>query len=240
MGDVNLKLLISIRSFEEAVMIKDCNFDILDIKNPAEGSLGANYPVVIKKIVENIDDYPISAAGGDLDNKIGAASLITYGLAHTDVDYIKLGLYGVRKKEKAKKLLDESVNALKLSGKQCRLIATAYADFREKDTLSPFVLNELAFETGIDGVMIDTLNKEGKNIFDYLSIAELNSFIMKAEQAGVLSALAGSLRIHHLKKLKKIGPDIIGFRGAVCAGNERTSEISAEKINDLYEKIRLL
>ena len=238
MGDVNLKLLISIKSFEEAVKIKDCNFDILDIKNPREGSLGANYPAVIKNIAENIDGYPISAAGGDLDNKIGTASLITFGLAHTDVDYIKLGLCGVREKEEAKKLLEEAVKALKLSGKKSRLIAAAYADFREENTLSPFILNELAFETEIDGIMIDTLNKEDKNLFDFLSAEELKSFVSKAEKAGVLSALAGSLRINHLDELTTIDPDIIGFRGAVCTGNDRGAEISAEKINNLYAKIR--
>ena len=59
------------------------------------------------------------------------------------------------------------MKALKLSGKKCRLIAAAYADFREENTLSPFVLNELAFETEIDGIMIDTLNKEAKNLFDF-------------------------------------------------------------------------
>jgi hypothetical protein len=232
-----MKLLISVQSLSEALKIKNCNFDILDIKNPAEGSLGANYPGVIKSITEKVKDVPISAAGGDLPGESGTASLITYGLAHTGVDYIKLGLYGFKDKESATKMLRESVKAAKLSGKNIKLIAAAYADYKKAGTISPFTLNEIAFETEIDGIMIDTLNKNDKNLFSFLNVDQLKRFVENAKKAGVLSALAGSLRISHLETLKEINPDIIGFRGAVCSGKERITEIDPKKINHLYEQI---
>jgi hypothetical protein len=235
-----MKLLISIQNLNEALKIKDCNFDILDIKNPAEGSLGANYPGVIKSITEEIRGIPISAAGGDLPGESGTASLITYGLAHTGVDYIKLGLYGFKNKENAAKMLKEAVKAVNLSGRNIKLIAAAYADYQEAGTLSPFVLNEIAFETEIDGIMIDTLDKNDKNLFDFLDKEQLKEFVDQARKAGVLSALAGSLRSIHLKTLKQINPDIIGFRGAVCRGKDRSTEISPQKIDSLYEKINLI
>lgn len=239
MGVAKLKLLISIQSLEEALKIQNCNFDILDIKNPAEGSLGANYPGVIKAITKKISGIPISAAGGDLPGESGTASLITFGLAHTGVNYIKLGLYGFKDKKSATRMLREAVKAVNLSGRDIKLIAAAYADYKTAATLSPFILNEIAFETEIDGIMIDTLNKNNKNLFDFLSKAELKKFVTQAEKAGILSALAGSLKITHLESLAEINPDIIGFRGAVCLGNDRRTEISPEKINYLYEKINL-
>jgi hypothetical protein len=150
-----------------------------------------------------------------------------------------LGLYGFKDKKSAKKMLEEAVKAVNLSGRDIKLIAAAYADYKNAGTLSPFILNEIAFETEIDGIMIDTLNKNNKNLFDFLSKAELKKFVTQAEKAGVLSALAGSLQITHLESLAEINPDIIGFRGAVCLGNDRSTEISPEKINYLYEKINL-
>lgn len=232
-----MKLLISVQNLDEAIKIKNCKLDILDIKNPAEGSLGANYPGVISSITDQIKHLPISAAGGDLPGESGTASLITYGLAHTGVDYIKLGLYGFKDKASAKNMLEEALKAVKLSGKNIKLIAAAYADYREAGTLSPFLLNELAFETEVDGIMIDTLNKSGKNLFSFLKVDQLKRFVESAKNAGVLSALAGSLRISHLETLKQINPDIIGFRGAVCSGKERITEIDPQKINHLYEEI---
>jgi len=74
MEAVKLKLLISIKSVEEALIVKNSKFDILDIKNPAEGSLGANFPGVIKEIIERSPNRVISAAGGDLPGLPGLSS----------------------------------------------------------------------------------------------------------------------------------------------------------------------
>lgn len=238
MEAVNLKLLISIKSAEEASIVKDSKFDILDIKNPAEGSLGANFPGVIKEIKEKSPNRVISAAGGDLPGLPGLSSQITFGLANLKPDYIKLGFYNFNQLNTAIKIVNEAKKAIKLSAAPVKLIATAYGDYKKTGSFNPFLLNELAFKTDLDGIMIDTINKNGKNLFDFLSPAELKSFCEQAEKAEVFSALAGSLRFKHLDLLKEINSDIIGFRGAVCKNNDRSSKINSDLINKLYDKIQ--
>ncbi len=237
MEAVNLKLLVSIKSLAEAEKIKKADFDILDIKNPAEGSLGANYPGVIKSIRDEYSGFPISAAGGDLPGQSGIASQVSFALASLKVDYIKLGLYGFKNIETAVLMLKEAEKAVKLSGNKIKLIAAAYADYKENNTINPLYLNEIAFKTEIDGIMIDTLNKSGKNLFDFLKLGELKRFAEQAKKAEVFSALAGSLKSEDLPILREIDPDIIGFRGAVCENKDRTAAISSAKINSLYQKI---
>jgi len=237
MGAVNLKLLISVKSVEEALLIKNSKFDILDIKNPAEGSLGVNFPGVIKEIKEKSPDRIISAAGGDLSGLPGLSSQITFGLANLKPDYIKLGFYDFNDLKAAEKIIIEAKKAIKLSGATSKLIAAAFADYQEVDSFDPFLLNELAFKTEVDGIMIDTINKDGRNLFDFLGPEKLKKFCQQAEKAEVFSALAGSLRDTHLNLLKEINPDIAGFRGAVCDNNDRSSKINPELIEELYYKI---
>ncbi|ADQ14397.1 (5-formylfuran-3-yl)methyl phosphate synthase [Halanaerobium hydrogeniformans] len=233
-----MKLLISVQSISEAKKIKRSDFDILDIKNPNEGSLGTNFPYVIKGIREQFPDFPLSAAGGDLPALPGLASQVAFGLAHLELDYIKLGLYGMQSVEAATDLLREAKRAVDMSGaKNIKIIAAAFADFREANTFSPFLLNEVAAETGIDGVMIDTINKKNKSLFSFLKIKELKNFVEDGKKLNLITALAGSLNFNDLDKLREIKADIIGFRGAVCKNEDRSAEISPEKINSLYKKI---
>jgi len=233
-----VKLLISVESIAEAKKIKNSNFDILDIKNPQEGSLGVNFPHVIKGIRDEFPDFPLSAAGGDLPELPGLVSQVAFGLAHLNLDYIKLGLYGLQDFEAALNILREAKRAVEMSNaKNTKIIAAAYADFREENTFSPFLLNELAAETRIDGVMIDTLNKKDKNLFSFLKEKELKTFVNDAKKFNLITALAGSLKVNDLDKLQNIEADIIGFRGAVCKNDDRSAEISPEKIDFLYKKM---
>ncbi|KXS49563.1 MAG: Uncharacterized protein AWL62_948 [Halanaerobium sp. T82-1] len=238
MEAVKLKLLISIKSVEEALIVKDSKFDILDIKNPAEGSLGANFPGVIKEIIEKSPNRVISAAGGDLPGLPGLSSQITFGLANLKPNFIKLGFYNFNDFETAVKIINEAKNAIRLSGTSAKLIAAAYGDYKEINSFNPFLLNELAFKTEIDGIMIDTINKDGRSLFDFLKPAELKDFCQQAKKAEVFSALAGSLSFDDLGLLKEIKPDIVGFRGAVCENNDRSSKINSGLINQLYQKLQ--
>lgn len=82
-------------------------------------------------------------------------------------------------------------------------------------------------------VMIDTKNKKGKNLLDYMNMQELKRFVEVSHEKGLKVALAGSLDKTSISKLSEIKPDIIGVRGAVCRGNDRTKGISIERIREL-------
>ena len=75
-----MRLLVSVTDADEARLAADAGVDIVDVKNPAEGSLGAPAPGVIERVREVVPpEHPVSAAIGDLPNLPGTAALAALG-----------------------------------------------------------------------------------------------------------------------------------------------------------------
>ncbi|MEL6207177.1 MAG: (5-formylfuran-3-yl)methyl phosphate synthase, partial [Pseudomonadota bacterium] len=93
-----MKVLISPVSLEEAIMVADGGGDIVDIKNTREGSLGANFPWIIREVTSALAGRPVtfSATLGDLPYKPGTAALAALGAAASGARYIKAGMYGTK------------------------------------------------------------------------------------------------------------------------------------------------
>ena len=82
-----MKLLISPKNAEEAKEAVTGGADIVDVKNPLEGSLGANFPWIIREIKEIIPEgVEISATIGDFPPLPGTASLAALGMCTLGVD----------------------------------------------------------------------------------------------------------------------------------------------------------
>ena len=236
-----MKLLISPKDEIEAMEAVLGGTDIIDIKNPKEGSLGANFPWVIKKIKEiaALKNLEVSAAIGDL-NLPGTASLAALGAASCGVDYVKVGLK-VDSEEKAAELAKAVVLAVKNYNPGIKVVVAGYADFPENDLADCMKIPGIGMVSGADFVMLDTLAKnKNKNLFDYLSIDELEKFTCDAHNFGLSVALGGSLNREHIKPLYKIGVDVIGIRGAACELNDRNGMIKKEKVRELKDIIKKL
>ncbi|HQA81506.1 MAG TPA: (5-formylfuran-3-yl)methyl phosphate synthase, partial [Methanoregulaceae archaeon] len=76
---------------------------------------------------------------------------------------------------------------------------------------------------GADVAMVDTGRKDGKSTFEFMDEEELAEFAGMNRDAGMQTALAGSLCFEHIPALKRINPDIIGVRGMVCGGNRNST-----------------
>ena len=228
-----MRLLISPVSLEEAASIIEAGADIIDIKNIKEGSLGAQFPWITSEVVQYIgkngNGIMASATLGDLPYKPGTAALAAYGAAHCGVNYIKAGLYGLNTYEQALDMMQAIHRAVRLVSADIFVVASGYADYRRFDGLSTQDLVHAAEKTGCDVVMVDTAIKDGRTLFDALTLTELKDFVAMAREAEMLVALAGSIKADHADMLRDIGPDIIGVRGAVCGGPDRRSKISVEK-----------
>ena len=72
-----MQLLVSPSTIDEAK--RSSAADIIDVKKPSEGSLGANFPWVIREI-KTLSAKPVSAAIGDFDYKPGELLLLPMGL----------------------------------------------------------------------------------------------------------------------------------------------------------------
>ena len=98
-----MQLLISVTSGDEArIATASSDQIILDVKNPIEGSLGAQFPHILQQIRASAPrPQKVSAAIGDMPNLPGTASLAALGAATCDVDYIKVGLWGPKTEAEA-------------------------------------------------------------------------------------------------------------------------------------------
>ncbi len=232
MGEI-LKLLISVVNKAEALDSINGGADILDVKNPKEGSLGANFPRVIKEVKEvTPKNLELSATIGDLPNLPGTASLAALGAAVSGVDYIKVGLFGVKTVEETIILMTEVVRAVREYNNDVKTIASGYADFRTVGCVNPLELPIVAHKAGADGVLVDVKIKDGQsNLFTFLTDKELKEFVDKAHRYHLLAALAGSLNTTDIPRIHGLGADIIGVRGAVCAKKDRVSgKLEQEKV----------
>ena len=228
-----MKLLVSVICGKEVIPAVEGGADIIDIKNPMEGSLGAPYPWVIEEVLNEVgSERETSCAIGDLPNIPGTASLAAAGAAKYSPDYIKLGLYGVSDPSGAAGIIKPAVRAIKYVDPSIGVIACGYGDWKTIGSISPLLLPRIAARSGADGVLIDTINKDGKSLFDFLSEDQLVKFISEAEDQGIIGALAGSLREKHAGQLRRCNPDVVGIRGAACVGNDRKrGALSSERVD---------
>jgi hypothetical protein len=236
-----MKVLISPISLDEAQSVFDGGADIIDIKNVAEGSLGASFPWIIRSVAEKFRDEPItlSATLGDLPYKPGTASLAAMGAIHAGARYIKAGLYGTKDHGEALDVMRAVVRTCREADPSLIAVAAGYADYRRFGGLDPLTIVRAAKDSGADLAMLDTAIKDGSSLFDALSEAEIGAFVAAAHAAGLKVALAGSVKASHLELLRRLGTDVVGIRGAVCRSHDRTTAIDAGLVREFVSRARM-
>ena len=215
-------LLISPINTEEAREAINGGADIIDVKNPKEGSLGANFPWVIKNIREIAPEgMHVSATLGDVPYKPGTVSLAAAGAVVSGADYIKVGLYGTRNYSEALEVMENVVRSVKDFDKEALVVASGYADAHRVNAIDPMEIPRVAADSGADLAMVDTAIKDGKTLFDFMDKDKLQEFNNRIHDYGLKSALAGSIKKNQLRLLYEIGCDVVGIRGAACTGGDR-------------------
>ena len=220
-----MKVLISIRSFEELLPAIEGGANIIDLKNPTEGSLGASFPWLIKKIRKHSKDFTLSVAIGDMPNLPGTASLAAHGAATCGANIIKVGLLGPKSFEDGIKLLKNVVKAVKNVDQDILVVGAGYADFKLFKGINSMDIPAICHSAGADVAMLDTFTKDGRKLFDFIDLEKLRKFVNKTHKNNLIAALAGSLGLEDMKKIHDLGSDIIGFRGAVCSESDRKNGI---------------
>jgi len=218
--------LASVRDAAEAEMAIGAGADIIDLKDPGKGALGALSPDTVAACVRRIAARaPVSATIGDLPLQgevVRNAVLATAGLG---VDYVKLGLFpggdAVR-----------CLNLLEPDAAQIRLILVLFAD-----ALPDFDAIGLAARIGAQGVMFDTLGKRAGSLPDHMSFIALAGYIASAKAEGLTVGLAGSLKAKHVPSLVALAPDLLGFRGALCHGDDRVQSLDPGRLTAIRASI---
>ncbi|MCG7849192.1 MAG: (5-formylfuran-3-yl)methyl phosphate synthase [ANME-2 cluster archaeon] len=228
-----MKLLVSPINTEEAKAAANGGADIIDVKNPKEGSLGANFPWVIRSVREAVNPIlPISATIGDMNYKPGTASLAALGAAVAGAEYIKVGLFDIQTREQALDVAENVVRSVKDYDPTKKVVISGYADYKRINSIPVSELPSVCAECGADVVMMDTGIKDGRSAFEFMTNEELSSFVNSARDLGLLTAIAGTIKFEDIDNLNQIDPDIIGIRGCVCGG-DRNSSIQQSLVEEL-------
>jgi (5-formylfuran-3-yl)methyl phosphate synthase len=212
-------LLASVTSVEEAQIALAAGADIIDLKDPARGALGALTAERITTIVDALGGRcPVSATVGDLPPDPGVLSQRVQATAATGVDYVKVGLFGAA-------YFGRCVDALALQGAGVRLIAVLFADLKPELTALA-----LLAQAGFTGVMLDTADKAAGGLRRHMSARQLARFVRSAKALGLMTGLAGSLKREDIPALLPVDPDYLGFRTALCYEQSRIAAVDPAAI----------
>jgi uncharacterized protein (UPF0264 family) len=225
-----MKLLVSVVDAAEAGLALAGGVDVVDVKNPAEGSLGAPVPRVIAQVRAVLPaELALSVAIGDLPALPGTAALAALGAVRSGADYVKLGLWGTS-------TIEDAVAVLRAAREACAgeaaVIAVAYADAARVPSrpLPPRELVTAARRAGVSGCLLDTAIKDGRGLLSWLSPDALAGLVADAHAAGLEIALAGELRAEDLPAVRATGADIAGVRSAACRDGRRTAALDPRRI----------
>jgi uncharacterized protein (UPF0264 family) len=221
-----MRLFVSSGNVDEAMACAAAaqHLDVVNVTKPDEGSLGGNYPWVIKAIREATPaDKQVAATLGDAPFMPGTMAQAALGAAASGADCITVGLFGVAAPDQAIELMRGVVRAVKDYNRETTVMAAGYADARRVGSVSPLSVPYIAYESGADGAMLDTAIKDGSALFDHLPPDSCGAFVSESHEHGLSAALAGAITARHVRDLVQIGTDIVGVRGAVCAGGDRAA-----------------
>jgi uncharacterized protein (UPF0264 family) len=225
-----MRLLVSVTGAGEALLAVAGGVDIVDVKNPAEGSLGAAAPATIAQVRSAVPaELPLSAAIGDLPSLPGTAALAALGAARSGAAYVKIGLWGTSTREEATAVLRAARDALDGGAD---VIAAGYADAARVPSrpLPPGELVAAARQAGVTGCILDTAIKDGRGLLSWLAPDALADLVAAAHDASLEIALAGALRADDLPTVRATGADIAGVRSAACRDGRRTGALDPARI----------
>lgn len=221
-------MLASVNSLAEALLVLNAEVDIIDLKQPEQGALGALEVSDVKKIVAEIAGRcPVSATIGDLPMQPELVFNAVKAMSETGVDYIKIGFFpGDDWHGTVKKLAE-------LTGQNHALIAVLFAD-----TQVDFAIINLLKVAGFKGVMLDTMNKQSGALLQVMSMAKIVGFIAQVKKLELMCGLAGSLRLEDIPVLLPNKVDYLGFRGALCEGQNRSGQLNKQAVIQIKELIQ--
>jgi (5-formylfuran-3-yl)methyl phosphate synthase len=229
-----MRLLVSVRSASEVVPALEGGADIIDAKEPANGSLGRVSPQILAAIARRVPgESGFSIALGDPATRAEIRNAIELAapVSRAGETFVKLGFAGLESATTIGALLAEAVR-VSSARPGLQVVAVSYADHVKAGSAPARVVAHIASDTGAAGVLLDTFGKEGRDLLSWLTPVELEDWVGGVREQGLLAGLAGSLKGASFRVACAAEPDIIGVRGAACLGG-RNGRIDCRRVREL-------
>jgi uncharacterized protein (UPF0264 family) len=227
------RLLVSVRGAAEAEICLRCGVDLIDVKEPLRGALGAADAAVIEEVVALVAGRaPVSAALGELldleDARREEIAALPAGLR-----YAKLGLAGAGGDRQWPARLARALEALPPGVSP---VAVAYADWQAAGAPSPREVLSAARELRAAAVLLDTWDKRRGDLFTACSLDDVVRLIDACRRMDAISVIGGSLRGEAICRVVAKRPDFVAVRGAACRGG-REGGIDADLVASLQRAL---
>ena len=221
------KLLISVRDHHEAVTAMLAGADIIDVKEPTRGSLGAADEETVHNVIAQVNDQlPVSMACGELSQLDEAVCSV----GNLPVRYAKIGMSEYRGRTSWRTDWSNWCRSLHVGTQP---IAVVYADTALANSPPPLEIISFAPHVGCAGILIDTFRKQkSRSLLDCCSPVDVIKMIQTAQEKSLFVAVAGSLDRNSIPTVLDWGPEIIAIRGAAC-GKNRLGRIDSRKVHRL-------
>ncbi len=219
-------MLASVADVAEAETAIVEGADIIDLKDPFQGPLGALPIATIRDVVAaTAGRRLVSAVAGNLEMVPALLHDAAETLAATGVDYVKIGFF-------PSDSAAACVDALQPLAGRVQLIAVLFADHAIDLPLLPRFA-----AAGFAGVMLDTAMKGKGRLIDHMNIAMLKDFVDRCRDVKLTVGLAGALEPPDISRLLLLEPGFLGFRGALCAGRDRKAGLAAAHVKLIRDLI---
>lgn len=224
-------LLVSVRNGQEAQLALVGGADLIDVKEPIRGALGAADPSVWADVLSAVAGaVPASVALGEV---IGACKPPDRGTL-ARFQFAKWGLAGCRRHAD---WLPRWAERLGWLPPCVTPVAVVYADWQRAGSPPPEQIIEAAAGRRCGVVLFDTFDKQLGGLLDHLSHQELGRLTNRARLAGLRVVFGGGLCRMTIPQVLSLQPDYVAVRGAACRG-ERTGDLDPSLVRQLLAVVR--
>ena len=168
------RMLASVTGVEEAEIAISGGADIIDLKDPKAGALGAVATETIRRGVTAIAGRrATSAVCGDLPMQPETIRVKAEEIAATGVDFLKIGFFPSAEAAAC-------ARAVAPLAPRTKLIAVLFADLAPDFELLPVFAKH-----GFHGAMVDTADKAKGRLLDHLPPERIPAFVNRARSLGL-------------------------------------------------------
>lgn len=224
-------LVLTVRDAAEVDVAMAAGPNILDIKDPAAGSLGRPQANTVRQIIRRVGGrIPLSVADGEL----AWGPTLDFDELPPLLRYAKIGLSDC-----------QDVPAWKSQWRTWKQslataivpVAVVYADWIAARTPAPHEIIHTASQLGFGGLLVDTCRKSQGPLFAVVDVEEIKSWMRAADRLGLWTALAGSLTSCTIPEALALRPRFVAIRSAACAGG-RAGNLDFDRSRAIAEQIR--